>query len=46
MVLYCLVLFDFLGEFIAQGTLAIDITLSFLVTIVILLILLVSRGRL
>lgn len=39
-VLFCLALFDFLGEFIAQGTLAIDITVSFLVATTILLILL------
>ncbi len=38
--LFCLALFDFLGEFVAQGTLIIDITVSFVVATTILLILL------
>jgi hypothetical protein len=44
-VLFLLALFDFIGEFIAQGTLAIDITVSFLVASIILLILIVERKR-
>ena len=44
-VLFFLALFDFIGEFIAQGTLAIDITVSFLVASIILLILIVERKR-
>lgn len=44
--LFALALFDIIGEFIAQGTLIIDITLSFVVAIVILLILMVYRKRL
>ncbi|HLF89826.1 MAG TPA: hypothetical protein VI451_12820 [Anaerolineales bacterium] len=44
MVLFCLALFDFAGEFIAQGTLVIDITLSFVVATIILVIL-VFYGR-
>jgi len=43
--LFFLALFDFIGEFIAQGTLAIDITVSFLVASIILLILIVERKR-
>ena len=43
--LFLLALFDFIGEFIAQGTLAINITLSFLVASIILLILIVERKR-
>ena len=45
-VLFFLALFDFIGEFIAQGTLAIDITVSFLVASIIILILIVERERL
>ena len=45
-VLFLLALFDFIGEFIAQGTLAIDITVSFLVASIIILILIVERERL
>ena len=41
-----LALFDFIGEFVAQGTLIIDITVSFIVAIGILLILILSRKRL
>jgi hypothetical protein len=44
-VLFFLAIFDFIGEFIAQGTLAIDITLSFLIASLILLILIVERKR-
>ena len=44
-VLFFLAIFDFIGEFIAQGTLAIDITLSFLNASLILLILIVERKR-
>lgn len=44
-VLFLLALFDFIGEFIAQGTLAIDITVSFLVASTILLILIIERKR-
>ena len=45
-VLFFLALFDFIGEFIAQGTLAIDITVSYLVASIIILILIVERERL
>ena len=44
--LFGLALFDFIGEFIAQGTLFIDITVSFLVACVILLILMIYRNSL
>ena len=44
-VLFFLALFDFIGEFIAQGTLVINITLSFLVASIILLILIIERKR-
>ena len=44
-VLFFLALFDFIGEFIAQGMLVINITLSFLVASIILLILIVDRKR-
>ena len=44
-VLFLLALFDFIGEFIAQGTLIINITLSFLVASIILLILIIERKR-
>jgi len=44
-VLFFLAIFDFIGEFIAQGTLAIDITVSFLVATIILLILVIERKR-
>jgi len=44
-VLFFLAIFDFIGVFIAQGTLAIDITLSFLIASLILLILIVERKR-
>ena len=43
--LFVLALFDFIGEFIAQGTLTINITLSFLVASIILLILIIERKR-
>jgi hypothetical protein len=43
--LFGLALFDILGEFIAQGTLFIDIVLSFVVALVIVLILLAYRKR-
>jgi hypothetical protein len=44
--LFGLALFDLIGEFIAQGTLIIDITVSFLVAFVILLILIIYSKRL
>lgn len=44
--LYALALFDFIGEFVAQGTLFIDITVSFVVATVILIILLLYGKRL
>ena len=44
-ILLILALFDFIGEFIAQGTLIINITLSFLVASIILLILIIERKR-
>jgi hypothetical protein len=44
-VLFFLAIFDFIGEFIAQGTLAIDITVSFLVATIILLILIIGRKQ-
>ena len=44
-VLFFLALFDFIGKFIAQGTLAIDITVFFLVASLLLLILIVERKR-
>ena len=44
-VLFFLAIFDFIGEFIAQGTLAIDITVSFLVASLILLILIIGRKQ-
>lgn len=43
--LFTLAWFDFIGEFIAQGTLFIDITVSFVVAAAILLILLIYRKR-
>ncbi len=43
--LFGLALFDIIGEFIAQGTLFIDIVLSFVVALVIVLILLAYRKR-
>jgi len=43
--LFGLAMFDIIGEFIAQGTLFIDIVLSFVVALVILLILLAYRKR-
>lgn len=44
-ILFFLALFDFVGEFIAQGTSAIEITVSFFVASVILLILIFNRKR-
>jgi hypothetical protein len=41
-----LALFDFVGEFVAQGTLFIDIPVSFVVASVIILVLLVTRNSL
>jgi len=41
-----LALFDLIGEFIAQGTLAIKVVVSFLVALLILLILVFGRKRL
>jgi hypothetical protein len=41
--LFFLALFDFIGEFVAQGTLFIDITVSFVVASAILIILLIYR---
>ena len=43
--LFTLALFDFIGEFIAQGTLFIDVTVSFIIASTILLILLINRKR-
>lgn len=43
--LFGLALFDIIGEFIAQGTLFIDMVLSFVVALVIVLILLAYRKR-
>ncbi|MBE9474623.1 MAG: hypothetical protein IMY85_07000 [Chloroflexi bacterium] len=43
--LFFLALFDFIGEFIAQGTLFIDITVSFVVASAILIILIFYRKR-
>lgn len=42
--LFFLALFDFIGEFIAQGTLAIEIMVSFIVATAILLII-IFKGR-
>lgn len=44
--LFCLALFDFIGEFIAQGTLVIKIYISFIVAAIILLILILKRKTL
>lgn len=44
-ILFFLALFDFIGEFIAQGTLTINITLSFLVASIILFVLIIERKR-
>ena len=44
--LFALALFDFIGEFVAQGTLFIDITVSFIVASAILVVLLVYRKQL
>ena len=41
--LFALALFDLLGEFVAQGTLLIDITVSFVIALVIMIILLVNK---
>ena len=46
MALFCLALFDFIGEFFAQGTLAIQMTVSFLVATFILVFLVVTWRRL
>jgi len=43
--LFGLAMFDIVGEFIAQGTLFIDLMVSFLVALVILLVLFVNRKR-
>jgi len=43
--LFFLALFDFIGEFVAQGTLLIDITVSFIVASAILIILILFRKR-
>lgn len=45
-VLFMLALFDFVGEFIAQGTLAIEIYVSFIVATIILLILIFKKRTL
>jgi hypothetical protein len=44
--LFALALFDFIGEFVAQGTLLINITVSFIVAASIMIILLLYRRRL
>jgi uncharacterized membrane protein (UPF0136 family) len=41
-----LALFDFFGEFIAQGTLAIEITVSFLVASLIIILVITTRRQL
>ena len=41
--LFFLAIFDFIGEFVAQGTLAIEIMVSFIVATIILLIILFKR---
>ncbi len=46
MALFCLALFDVLGEFFAQGTLAIQMTVSFVVATFILVFLVVTWRRL
>jgi hypothetical protein len=43
--LFTLALFDFIGEFVAQGTLSIAITVSFIVASAILIILILLRKR-
>ena len=43
--LFTLALFDFIGEFVAQGTLFIEITVSFTVASTILIILILFRKR-
>ena len=43
--LFFLALFDFIGEFVAQGTLFIDITVSFIAAAAILIILILYRKR-
>jgi hypothetical protein len=43
--LFGLALFDFFGEFAAQGTLLIDITISFVVALAIIIILLISKKQ-
>ncbi len=44
--LFFLALFDFIGEFIAQGTILIDITVSFIVASIIIILLISYRKRL
>jgi len=44
--LFFLALFDFIGEFVAQGTLAIEIMVSFIVATIILLIVIFKRKEL
>ena len=44
--LFFLALFDFIGEFVAQGTLAIEIMVSFIVATIILLIIIFKRKEL
>ena len=41
--LFFLALFDFIGEFVAQGTLVIEIMVSFIVATIILLIIIFKR---
>jgi hypothetical protein len=43
--LFLLALFDFVGEFIAQGTLSIEITVSFIVASIILITLIYYRKK-
>ena len=43
--LFGLAMFDIVGEFVAQGTLFIDMMLSFMVALAILLVLFVNRKR-
>jgi hypothetical protein len=45
-ILFFLALFDFVGEFVAQGTLILDMTVSFLIASIILLILIFARKQL
>lgn len=46
LLLLCLALFDFVSEFVAQGTLAIEIVLSVIVAAIVLLTLFLNRKAL